>query len=151
MLCQPQIIKSTDRPFWIKREDFQRLVHIQNYMCREEQYVYPNAYLNEWFGPPDGKGIRSFSVPAVWLKGGRITFINGRHRTAVLVEHLEILPMALTNDAGDDHESLFNSIKHSDLNLNDLIQIPDLPILSKEALELLVDRSRPRVPTPDPW
>jgi hypothetical protein len=115
------------------------------------QHVHPDAYLNEWFGPPNENGICSFSLPAVWLKGGRISFINGRHRTAVLVEHLEILPMALTNDAGDDHESLFNSIKYSDLSLNDLIQIPDLPVLSKEAMELLVDRSRPRVPTPDPW
>jgi hypothetical protein len=57
--------------------------------------------------------------------------------------------MAITN--ADADKALFNSIKQSDLNLGTPIGIPDLPILTKEALEKLVDRRLPRIPTPEPW
>jgi hypothetical protein len=148
MDCLPEITAATDRPFWIRRADFLGHVHMQNYMCREVQWV-ANAYLKDWFR--DDQGMRFFSLPSVWLKEGRITFINGRHRTAVLSEHLEILPMAATTNGGDDDDALFISIKHADLKLDRVIQVPDLPVLTKEALDLLVDKSRPLFPTPNPW
>ncbi len=149
MLCLPEITVSTDSPIWIKRDDFLRLVHFQNYMCRDVQQIHPNAYLTDWFRPSEHGGISLFSLPSILLKDGRITFINGRHRTAVLVEHLESLPMAITN-AGED-KALFNSIRLSDLDLHTPVEIPDLPILTKEDLEKFVDRSLPRVSTPKPW
>jgi hypothetical protein len=149
MDCLPEITLSTDRPFWIRRADFLGHVHMQNYMCREVQWVYPYAYLKDWFR--DNEGVRFFSLPSVWLNDGRITFINGRHRTAVLSEHLEMLPMAAITNGGDGDDALFNSIKYADLKLDGVIQVPDLPVVTKEALDLLADRSRPRFPTPDPW
>ena len=148
LLCLPEITASADRPIWIRRDDFLRFVHVQNYLCRDVQQVHPNAYLTDWFRPLEHGGV-SFSLPSVYLKDGRIAFINGRHRTAVLIEHLELLPMAITN--ADADKALFNNIKQSDLNLGTLIEIPDLPILAKEALEKFVDRSLPCIPTPEPW
>lgn len=147
--CLPEITVSTDSPIWIKRDNFLRLVHVQNYMCRDVQQIYPDAYLTDWFRPSEHGDASFFSLPSAFLKDGRISFINGRHRTAVLVEHLELLPMAITN--ADDDKPFFNSIKQSDLNLGAPIEIPDLPILTKEALEKYVDRSLPRIPTPEPW
>jgi hypothetical protein len=148
MRCLPEINLPTDRPFWIERHVFMGAVHLQNYLCREVQNVYP-AYLEDWFGQPSHGGLPTFKLPPVYLEGGCIKFISGRHRTAVLVAHLEILPMAL--DTRTDHdEALFDSVRHSDLRLDGTIEIPDLPILTEAELTKLVDRSLPRIPTPDP-
>jgi hypothetical protein len=59
--------------------------------------------------------------------------------------------MALATAAADDQELLFARIKHSDLELSSVIQLPDLPVFTKEALALHVDGSLPRMATPDPW
>jgi len=87
--------------------------------------------------------------PSITLERGFIKFINGRHRTVVLRAHLELIPMAVvTNEVVD--QQLFDDIRHSELDLGCLIEIPDLPILSKDDLERFIDRNRPRIPNPDP-
>lgn len=154
MDCLPLITKSTDVPFWIKRLDFNRLVHSQNYLCRNVQAIYPDAYLADWFVPSGVSGVHGFPLPTVYLDAGRIKFINGRHRTAVLLKHLEVVPMAMAVDAASenhDFQALFASIKHADLRLDAPIQLPSLPLLSKADLEQRVDKAIARIPTPDPW
>jgi hypothetical protein len=127
-----------------------RLVKVQNYLCRDVQNVHTGAYLEDWFGPLSDRGLRTFGLPAISLREGVIQFINRRHRTAVLIEHLEILPMALVDAAGVD-EALFNNTRYADLNLEDAIEIPDLLILTESEPAKLVDRGVPRVATPDFW
>jgi hypothetical protein len=107
MQVLPEITAQTDQPFWLKRDDFRRFVHFQNYMCRDVQHVYLNAYLQDWFRPKGSAGILRFLLPTVYLKDGQIYFINGPHRTAVLFAHLDTLPMALATAAADDQELLF--------------------------------------------
>jgi hypothetical protein len=86
---------ATDRPIWITRGDFHRRAHVQNYLCRDVQDVHTNAYLADWFrrSSSAGGGLH-FYLPSIALERGLITFINGRHRTAVLLAHVELIPMA---------------------------------------------------------
>jgi hypothetical protein len=150
MLCRPEITAATDRPIWIARGDFDRYVHRQNFLCRDVQHVHTDAYFADWFQSSGTGGPLHFCLPSIALERGLITFINGRHRTAVLLAHVELIPMAVVTSGGVD-QPLFVEIRHSDLDLGCLIEIPDLPILSKDDLQGLIDRSQPRIPTPDPW
>ena len=73
-------------------------------------------------------GVRYFNLPAFFLKGGRAKFINGRHRTALLLDHLELLPMALTQ-MDDESAAVLERIVQRALNLGEVLNLPDLPVL----------------------
>ena len=82
MRCRPLTTKATDIAFWLARSEFLRLVHTENYLCREIQHSYTGAYLKDWFTEPVGAELPGLWLPTVHLSKGRIAFINGRHRTS---------------------------------------------------------------------
>ncbi|MCC7200974.1 MAG: hypothetical protein IT483_15810 [Gammaproteobacteria bacterium] len=135
----------------MRRCDFEQFVHRQNYLCRDVQQVYTHAYLQDWYSPAEGALPRRFFLPVVDLRDNCIKFINGRHRTAVLAAHLDLLPMALAQPLDGAAPPLFERIRYSDLALHTVISLPDLPMLTHEQLERFIDRTVPRIPTPDPW
>lgn len=150
-MCFPELAVPSDRPYWIRRAGFQEVVHHDNYLCRDVQRVHAMAYLDEWF-VDEGPGSRlRFRLPAVYLDGGRIKFINGRHRTAVLVEHMELLPMAFSKQPERTDITVFDTIVHSGIALGCPFELPTLPLLTRDELARRTDCSSPRIPTPDPW
>jgi hypothetical protein len=149
MRCRPLTTKATDIAFWLARSEFLRLVHTENYLCREIQHSYTGAYLKDWFTEPVGAELPGLWLPTVHLSKGRIAFINGRHRTSVLLEHLDRLPMAMAEE--DASDLLFLQVNQATIDLQDVIELPELPLFAQSDFEPFIDRKFPRIPTPDPW
>lgn len=69
-----------------------------------------DAYLAEWFHC-DAEGKRYFSLPPISVNQGRTQFISGRHRTAVLLRHLEHVPPSFDfRDIRDNDNAWLHSI-----------------------------------------
>ena len=89
-----------------------------------------SEYRSDWFYELDGAS-RSFIIPTVQFCNGRTEFINGRHRTAVLIKYLDFLPLALVHPFLIE-KSLLDQITRRPIRKNQLIDLPDLPILKSD-------------------
>jgi len=95
-----------------------------------------NAYHEHWFSlRPDGSYL--FHAPEFYLNKGVAKFINGRHRTLLLSQHLANIPMALTNmdgypiHAAHPHQSstdILTKISVCKLTGKETFCFPDLPL-----------------------
>jgi hypothetical protein len=126
MRCFPDLGLSSDMAFWVTREAFLKHFDQADFLCRKSEDVAP-SFLAAWFHTP-GDGTTRFLLPTVQFVTGKTQFINGRHRTAVLLPYLENLPIAfsLVNTPPQDflRRVVFRSVV-----LHELIELPDLPIL----------------------
>ena len=125
MRCLPELSLNTDIPFWVARGVLLERFDQDDLLCRESQDVTP-AYLADWFYTPED-GITRFKLPTVQFIAGRTQFINGRHRTAVLLPYLESLPLAFAL-SGNGRE-LLRQFALVPLALTDYIDLPDLPMV----------------------
>lgn len=127
MLCLPELTLETDVPCWISKATFFSLFDLDDFECRDQRQVI-QAYLNDWFFWRDN-GILGFFVPTVNVVSGKTQFINGRHRTAVLLNYLEEIPMAFAVEHLSLNDRLFfDEIPKGELSLLEPINIPDLDI-----------------------
>ena len=126
MRCLPGLTQNSDTPFWVTRNAFLEHFDQADFLCRESGAVIP-AYLAAWFHKPKG-GADQFCLPVVMFIAGKTQFINGRHRTAVLLPYLEELPIAFSqfNKPPQDFLSRLNL---RPLPLDQYIDLPDFPIL----------------------
>ncbi len=84
--------------YLIKVEQFMRVVDRWDLEQRESKQI-ENAYHEHWLSKC-ADGTYLFHAPRFCLREGIARFINGRHRTLVLMQHLKEIPMALTNMDG---------------------------------------------------
>ena len=126
MRCLPTLTLDTDVPFWVTIEVFRQHFDQEDFLFRESISIKP-LYLDEWFYTP-ADGIRRFVLPTVQIVSGKTQFINGRHRTAVLLGYLENLPIAfsLQNPAA---KVFLSRLPLLPLAIDKLIELPDLPIV----------------------
>ena len=128
MQCTPFLTTAGDTAFWIPRKLFCKQFDQNDFNRRESKSIFP-AYLLHWF-EPTGNFAKSFVLPTVHFVSGKTQFINGRHRTAVLLMHMENIPIAFTEIA-----QMSNNWRRlrSPLAINPRIpfEIPDLPILDR--------------------
>jgi hypothetical protein len=125
--CLPYVDLDTDAPWWVTKSAFLEHFDLDDFMCRKIQQVV-DAYLVEWFheGP---NGIRFFHIPPVSVHNKRTQFITGRHRTAVLLRHLDRIPLSFDMRTIDDADrDWIKSIALAPLDMTTLIELPDLPI-----------------------
>jgi hypothetical protein len=121
----------TDEPHWIKREDFYRYFDQKDFLDREVQEVQP-AYLNDWFHTSkDGKV--EFYIPVVGVSDGKTDLIGTRHRLAVLLLYLDLIPIAFAMGflLQEDARRFLATIPKRPLDLSEPLWIPDLPIKEK--------------------
>jgi hypothetical protein len=132
MICLPYVTVVTDEPFWVPKTIFFEHFDQNDFLCRESVDV-TSSYLASWFYTPDD-GKRRFELPAVHFVSGKTQFINGRHRTAVLLPYLDNLPIAFSFSSygipDDSLRRLINPMGLIPLNLGEQINLPDLPIVS---------------------
>lgn len=127
MRCFPAVNLETDVPFWISRNSFSQNFDQQDFLCRDIEHVV-DAYLEEWFYS-DPNGNRYFLVPPVSVRRKVTQFISGRHRTAVLLRHLENVPLSFDSRfTTKDEEDWVWSIASGPVNKGIQIELPDLPI-----------------------
>ena len=100
MKCLPALTDETDRAFWISREDFGRVFDQRDFNCRASKQIEENY--SEYWVEEDLQGNLCFRLPVVDVVSGTTQFINGRHRTAVLLRKLPRVPIAFTAGPAQD-------------------------------------------------
>jgi hypothetical protein len=131
MLCLPYVTVATDKPFWVPKSTFFEHFDQNDFLCRESVDI-TSSYLASWFyTSADGK--RRIELPTVHFVAGKTQFISGRHRTAVLLPHLDSLPIAFSllryDEPDDSLRKILDPMNLTPLNLEELIELPDLPIV----------------------
>jgi hypothetical protein len=112
-----------------------RVVDQSDLARRNSQHI-ENAYHENWLTLcQDGSYL--FHAPQFYLTKGVARFINGRHRTLLLSQHLTEMPMAITNMDGhpiyadQPHQSSVDSLARMfvrKLTGNETFAFPFLPI-----------------------
>lgn len=120
----------TDLPCWITRADFYRFFDQNDFNeNREVRDVIP-AYLDAWFYI-DETGNRKFYIPIVGAIGEKTDLIGTRHRLAVILPHLDQLPIAIaTGHLTPLAHRLLAAIPKRPLDPTVAFWIPDFPIRS---------------------
>lgn len=133
MRCLLDVKISSDEPFWVPRSVFYQHFDQDDFLCRESIDVV-SSYLASWFYIPEDGKLR-FELPAVHFVAGKTQFINGRHRTAVLLSHLDTLPIAfLLLRCGLPDRQARQLLEHMDVSpikLDEWIELPDLPVFEQ--------------------
>jgi hypothetical protein len=125
--CLPYVHLPTDAAWWIAKSAFFEHFDQKDFLCRQIKDV-TDAYLEHWFhdGPEQ---TRYFKIPPVSVINGKTQFISGRHRTAVLLPHLERIPLAFAmRDISDMDTDWIRRVALSPIEPDTLIELPDLPI-----------------------
>lgn len=119
---------TTDVPWWITREVFFRYFDQKDFLDRDVDDVQ-SEYRSDWLHFFDD-GTIGFYIPVVSAIRTRTDLIGTRHRLAVLLSHLEELPVAFAmGHLGDEARDYIDSIPKRALDLSEPFWIPDLPIL----------------------
>lgn len=125
--CYLTVDLYSDAPFWVSRSSFKSHFDRDDFRCREILDV-TDAYLNDWFFKEEG-GLLRFLIPPIGVYKGRTQFISGRHRTAVLLRHLEKIPLSFdTRMISSSDRHWVESVVDSPINLCVAVDLPDLPI-----------------------
>jgi len=127
-MCIPTLTQDTDQPFWVARDSFYKHFDQSDFHFRDSQRV-SWSYLSDWFFSQT-HGQLHFILPTVHFVSGKTQFINGRHRTAVLLHHMNEVPMAFALGGFSDL-SVFHSLDKRQLNLSASIELPDLPVVER--------------------
>lgn len=127
MRCLPATNLDSDVPFWISRISFFLHFDQQDFLCRDVEDVV-DAYSENWFYA-DADGNRLFLIPPVSVRGKVTQFISGRHRTTVLLRHLDNVPLSLDSRfTNSEEEDWIWSMATRPVDRGVQIELPDLPI-----------------------
>jgi hypothetical protein len=127
MRCLPAVGLDTNVPLWISKSSFFRHFDQQDFMCRDVQQVVDASWTSGFHS--DGSGNRFFHIPPVAVRHKATQFISGQHRTAVLLRHLEIVPLAFDSRfTTSDEEEWVWSIASGPIEQGVHMELPDLPI-----------------------
>lgn len=126
MKCAPALTVDTDSAFWVPHDVFERAFDQSDFHCRNQNLVELN-YSRHWFYF-DNEGDNRFLLPTVNVVSGKTQFINGRHRTAVLFERLDRVPIAFVIGRA---LHLAECLGLEPLKNNEQIELPDLPIVDR--------------------
>lgn len=141
MLILPYVDHPDDEPFWISKAVFATYFDQDDLVKMRHVERVSSTYRPEWFPLVDG--ARRFQLPIVSFVSGRTQFINGRHRTAVLLDYLEDLPFALVaSHLGQLEQRLRAAIPKRALELSRPIQLPDLPFLDPDPTQSVGNTAR---------
>ena len=127
MIALPYLTLASDEPYWVMRETFLSAFDQEDFAFREVLKI-DHAYLSDWFHTQDNAEF-FFSIPTVNIVSGKTQFINGRHRTAVLLAHMEEIPIAFDmRHLNSDARRFVESIPKRPLSLSEPFFLPDLHI-----------------------
>jgi hypothetical protein len=127
MRCLPYVHLDSDAPWWVSKSSFFAHFDQTDFMSRKNAQVV-DAYLEDWFHAASA-GTRFFKIPPVSVTHGRTQFISGRHRTAVLLGHLERIPVSFDmRYIHDEDREWILRIALAPIQTDTLIELPDLPI-----------------------
>ncbi|MEZ9302984.1 hypothetical protein BCT94_04045 [Vibrio breoganii] len=125
-------LESGDKYFVLSRGVFFDHVDNEDFTCRKSSTIEP-AYHQNWF-----EAEAMFLPPIMYFKDGKIRFINGRHRTALLFEFLTEIPVVfLSADASRftstieiERTQMLMDRLLTPLNVHKYFDFPTLPIVN---------------------
>lgn len=126
MKCRAEIGVTSDQGFWVKRAIFLQRLDRKDFECREVQNIEDRC-LAAWFCR-EIDGPDRFILSAFYLEDCLFRCINGRHRTAVLLQHLDEVPISVTN-ADKICQRVLKQINLRKLDENEMFELPDLPVV----------------------
>jgi hypothetical protein len=127
MVCLPGINLATDVPYWVTKSSFQQRFDQADFLCRDVRAVV-DAYLKEWFDV-DAAGRTHFILPPVSVHSGATQFISGRHRTAVLLRHLDRIPLSFdTRWLKPEDRAWIDGVVDAPIGSSEEFELPDLPV-----------------------
>lgn len=122
---------TTDIPHWVARSVFLSHFDQADFHNREVQDVQ-QAYRSDWFHRLDD-GSLGFYIPVASAIDRRTDLIGTRHRLAVLLPHMEELPIAFAiGHLSSVANEFLSSIPKRPLAVSDPFWIPDLPVLDAQ-------------------
>lgn len=114
-----------DKLFWVPVEVLRSKFDVVDLDNRIVVNV-TDGYLETWFEETN-RG-RAFIPPTVHLVSGKTQFISGRHRTAVLERHLEVIPMAFDFRLPEVGVWI-TGVGLREVGNQELVDLPELPYL----------------------
>jgi len=128
IICFPGVGLRTDVPYWVTKEQFYNYFDQDDFNCREEKTTTA-VYLEKWFYM-DEDGKKYFILPTVQFVNGKTQFINGRHRTSVIINYMDEIPISFAMSL-DDREYCLNRYSSRKMEMDEVLELPDLPIVKK--------------------
>jgi len=126
MKCFPRLTAKDDRAFWVTKCMFDQQFDKVDFRCREA-LDFESNYSCHWF-ESDQEGNCFFLLPTVQVVSGSTQFINGRHRTAVVLDKCDRIPMAFAGCAAIDL-AMQRQLKPVRESIH--FELPDLPIVDR--------------------
>lgn len=118
----------SDQPFWIPRSAFLTQFDQHDFNAYRDVANVAHAYRRDWFYKREKR--LEFILPVVSFVRDKTQFINGRHRTAVLLNYLPELPLALASILlSPNHVKLKGAISKRPLDQAIPFELPELPFL----------------------
>jgi hypothetical protein len=119
---------SSDLPYWITRDDFFKYFDQEDFNANREAASVAPAYLKAWFHEMNN-GDRKFYIPIAGAVGRRTDLIGTRHRLAVILPHVDPLPIAFaTGHLTTMAQRTIAAIPKRPLDPEIAFWIPDFPI-----------------------
>lgn len=114
-----------DKAFWVPVDVLLAEFDSEDLKQRDVIDVVP-AFHEAWFEKTDQGN--AFIPPVVQIVSGRTQFINGRHRTAVLMKHLPELPISFAF-ANPAVRKWVEALNLRPIDEAEFVELPDLPTL----------------------
>jgi hypothetical protein len=122
--CKSYVKGTEDSAYWVPVNYFLEYFDQNDFNEYRDAKTVSNAYSEKWFYT-DGNKEKVFELPTVCVIDENTQFISGRHRVAVLIKHLSVLPIAFAPSALDFVQRL--NLKLIDRGAT--IELPELPIV----------------------
>jgi len=124
-----------DYYYKIRVSNLMKFIDREDFECRKSKII-KDIYHQAWFLNKN-KNILQFIPPTIYIHKGKICFINGRHRTALLINKLDVIPMLVyaldaypstTESSLEKNKITFEQIIISRVKRSDVFKLPKLPI-----------------------
>lgn len=121
--CFAYTVTNLDTAYWVPVADFVRHFDQNDLINNRNAKTVIDAYSTEWFySKPDG--TLHYELPTIHIVLGKTQFISGRHRTSVLLKHIDPMPMAFCQNA----LPLASELELEKMDLSKIIMLPSLPM-----------------------
>ena len=100
-------LETDDGFFTITRQAFHLNVDTNDFVCRKVRDI-EHVFSVDWFD--EGEPLH-FHPPICFIKNGKIKFINGRHRTELLLKYLEKIPVIFLSHKASAFSSVDEQLK----------------------------------------
>lgn len=138
MKCQIYCRCDDLTPYWVRWHELGEL-WTRHDSQHDSQFLeassLKHAYHKLWFKNGEDNQLY-FQIGEIYFdpRHGYVMFYNGRHRTILLSSLLEVIPIAVDKTISDSESELFSRFLVRPVETDEIIELPDLEIMSVKQL-----------------